>query len=36
MKKKDLELKKLLDKEFESRNSYFELSYEKPRPFTSS
>lgn len=32
MKKEELELKKLLDKEFENRNSYFELSYEKPDP----
>lgn len=29
---KDLELKKILDNEFENRNSFFELSYEKPDP----
>lgn len=29
---KDLELKNILDNEFENRNSFFELSYEKPDP----
>ncbi len=32
MKKNDLKIKKLLDKEIELRNTKFELSYEKPDP----